>query len=296
MKMRFLSSVRCLSLLLVCLCAAVSAAEPAPSYRVAGLVVDGLGRPLGQVELRFQVWVPGAYQTKLKLQTKADGTYAGELIGPVPELALTLSKDGYGTNTTQYGPLWREYKNTDNMQNARLVLRKPTTLAQIEHLAKLNDQALDTAVWELLASDYGHRLIIDQNGLLDALFHLELHVWPALRVLVKDQYVGGAAQTLLKFFADPADADLFGTNNPFKPVKPVAATTLEEAIRAVMTDAQSVGWPAEYKVLRTTLNEDGTKAFVRALSGGVLGEWYIFCFHKEQDQWVLKSAFRTWRA
>jgi hypothetical protein len=283
MKPRFVKLFLYTILLLLIPHTEVCAFDQEQTNRVSGIVVDGLGQPIGQVDLCIHA---------LQLRTKADGTFAGEIIGPVPSLWISVRKDGYAGYTKDYGPRWQDAK----LQNARLVLRKPTTLTQIEQLSKLNGKELSVGVRELLASDRGASLIIDQKGLLDAFFHLELHVRPALKALVTDEHVGVTAQILLKFFADPADADLLGGKNQFKPAKTVAAKTLEEAVRAVMTDAQLVGWPDEYKILGTTLNEDGTKAFVRGLSGGVQGEWYIFCFHKEQNQWVLKSVNCTWRA
>ena len=77
-----------------------------------------------------------------------------------------------------------------------------------------------------------------------------------------------------------------GQDNPFKLSRPIAAKTLEEAVKAVLSDGQ---------ILSKQLNQEQTKGLVRCRrDGGFLAEeWYIMCLHKEKTQWVLKSARRT---
>ena len=191
---RILAFLSCISLLLLCPRPEVCAAEDEAFNSVSGIVVDGLGRPVGQAELIFYVRQQGdtVGNPKLKVRTNADGAYSGDIGGHVHNLSVFVWRDGYAGHTVDYGPRWQESKT----QDARLLLRKKATLVHVEQLARVNGNELRTGVVELLSSSWGENVFLaagDSERIMDALFQVEHHVRPVLKALVTDENVGKTA-------------------------------------------------------------------------------------------------------
>ncbi len=255
----------------------LQATETKDAQVINGVVIDGLGRPVDQAELSFD--------PLLYLRSHSDGTFSGEIKDKINTLCVSVRKDGYVPYRVDFGPRWQEC----HPGNLQLVLRKATTLAQVEQLARLNGDELKAGVRGLLGSSWGEAPLLDNKDsakIMDALFQMEHHIRPTLKTLVPDERVGKSATCLLQFIADDDDADLCGKDNPFKPLRPIAAKTPEAAITEL---GRGNSYLSDARILGKQLNQDGTKALVHCNFGGACGEWYIFCFHKKKTQWILKS-------
>jgi hypothetical protein len=167
-------------------------------------VVDGLGRPVPEVEVHVEVpkVLPEAkthgierFELRTDMSGKAKGHYDEKLIPNGESVSVYLTKKGYESYSTDLRP---EY-----------VLQRQFSSKDVRRIVRLRGKAQRNAMKELLAGEFERDYERGENETLSELvFYYGRDLRPALRSLVSDPQVGMPAGSLLAFIGIPEDLRL----------------------------------------------------------------------------------------
>lgn len=256
----------------------------------SGVVIDGLGRPLAGVTIKFYVSYFGDTITTngslTVFLTDTNGIYSGIVTNWSQCDSMEVDKDGYNGFLTWPGEPIGETKT----------ITRHVSRDEMKSLSHLEGDTLYDALVEIMGSGSWW----SEQWVEDEAFFIQDKLCPAFRRALKHTKVGPAAESWLDFIADPDDLRLFKARGLYRPSKEVARDDFVDAVQA--TAKELIIEKGEEDNFRVDVENgvvfnrrlDRVLVRCRIFNGRLNARGYALCLHKIKGKWVLKSIRQTW--